>query len=32
MNVEHIQELIKKLADELNGGPPSHHDANSNRL
>jgi cyclic-di-GMP phosphodiesterase TipF (flagellum assembly factor) len=24
MNVEHIQELIKKLADELNGGPPSH--------
>lgn len=28
MNVEHIQELIKKLADELNGGPPSH-DASS---
>jgi len=28
MNVEHIQELIKKLADELNGGPPSH-DANA---
>jgi cyclic-di-GMP phosphodiesterase, flagellum assembly factor TipF len=27
MNVEHIQELIKKLADELNGGPPPHHDA-----
>ncbi len=27
VNVEHIQELIKKLADELNGGPPPHHDA-----
>ena len=27
LNVEHIQELIKKLADELNGGPPLHHDA-----
>jgi cyclic-di-GMP phosphodiesterase, flagellum assembly factor TipF len=23
MNVEYIQDLIKKLADELNGGPPS---------
>ena len=23
MNVEHIQDLIKKLADELNGGPPA---------
>lgn len=28
MDVEHIQELIKKLADELNGGPPTH-DANA---
>jgi cyclic-di-GMP phosphodiesterase TipF (flagellum assembly factor) len=27
LNVEHIQELIKKLADELNGGPPPHHNA-----
>jgi cyclic-di-GMP phosphodiesterase, flagellum assembly factor TipF len=26
LNVEHIQELIKKLADELNGGPPSHEE------
>ena len=25
MDVEHIQELIKKLADELNGGPPTHN-------